>query len=141
MLELPVMSKIPDFCSELHVDFLWAEVTISLNLAEKALSSKSNSVTHDLILLHRKLGHLNQDSLKHFFTNTDLEKEYGKVPSLGSEGPIMTSCTTCILSKQWRSPYSKPVTRARVPFQLIHSDSCGPLLISFGPFVLLCSLY
>ena len=132
VLEVPAMSKIPDSCSELPVDFLSAEATISSNLAEKALSAKSHKVTPDLILWHRRLGHLNQDSLKHFFTNTDLEKEYGKVPSLGSEGPTTTSCTTCILSKQRRSHSSKPVTRATVPFQLIHSDSCGPLPISFG---------
>jgi len=41
--------------------------------------------------------------------------------------PSNNACKTCILAKHKRSFIRQPATRASRPFELIHSDTCGPM--------------
>ena len=58
----------------------------------------------------------------------------GKVDGNGQGKEKDSVCEACVLGKQHRSPYPRGFAeRATEPFELIHSDVCGPMSVSsFG---------
>ncbi|CAL8997271.1 unnamed protein product, partial [Prunus brigantina] len=88
--------------------------------AEMHTAYKAN-VCQSSIIWHRRLGHLNMDSLQ-------LMQKQDMVISL----PEITSkkgvCEGCVLGKQCREAFPKETTtRALTPIELIHSDVCAPM--------------
>jgi len=69
-------------------------------------------------LWHRRLGHINYDTLKRM--NND---DYG----FKFENKEADRCITCIKGKQCRQPFPEGGSRAEEVLDLIHSDLCGPL--------------
>ena len=64
---------------------------------------------------HRRLGRINYEYVKTILPNST------NIPT----GTIPAPCEVCILSKHKRAPHRKTLsTRAKYPFELIHSDSC-----------------
>ena len=61
-------------------------------------------------LWHRRLAHLNHVSMKSLID--------GYMPT--------DICETCILAKHERKIIRVPVLRTSIPFELVHSDTCGP---------------
>jgi len=71
--------------------------------------SKSDELA---ILWHQRLGHLHFAALRSI---------------LGSKTPLASSiCETCVKTKHRRRFIRRPVPRATRPFEIIHSDVCGP---------------
>lgn len=69
-------------------------------------------------LWHRRLGHLNEASLKQL-----------RQTSEGIEFPNdrLADCVTCLEGKQARHPFQKSETKASEVLELVHSDLCGPI--------------
>ena len=72
-----------------------------------------------LQLWHERLAHLNLDSLKELVPPA----AYGS----GHEALLSQPCTICIKAKHQRHITRIPVERTTRPFELIHSDLCGPI--------------
>ncbi|CAL2268329.1 unnamed protein product [Prunus armeniaca] len=88
--------------------------------AEMHIAYKEN-VCQSSIIWHRRLGHVNMDSLQ-------LMQKQDMVIGL----PEITSkkgvCEGCVLGKQCREAFPKETTtKASTPLELIHSDVCGPM--------------
>ena len=75
-------------------------------------SQSSNSA----LTWHRRLGHLHFESLKHLLGNKNI-----------SERDMPDHCEPCVLAKQRQSVIRTPTTRSTIPFELVHSDVCGPM--------------
>lgn len=94
---------------------LSASLQNGLYLLDPESSLNYDALTTTTNTWHRRLGHLSYDYLC-------------RIPqlSLGSRsGSPERPCITCIESKQRRQVLRDPVERARRPFELLHSDSCG----------------
>jgi len=74
----------------------------------------------DILLWHRRLGHLGIASLKQLLPLSDF----------ADPATVLTveNCAVCIKAKQQRKIIRQPVLRTQKPFELIHSDLCGPIL-------------
>ncbi len=90
------------------------------NLYEFALLSQISNVTKpDLETIHRRLGHLNVDSIIKLISM-----------STGIEMPKSISkffCETCVLAKQAKHISKSPATRALLPGERINTDLVGPI--------------
>ena len=72
-------------------------------------------------LWHRRLGHLNFQSLK---TLQQKNLVYG-LPSIQE---VKEVCEGCALGKHHRESFSKEnAWRAKAPLELVHTDVCGPM--------------
>ena len=76
-------------------------------------------------LWHCRFGHLGIDSISKLIDENMAEgmncSDHDKEPSL---------CESCIMGKQHRAPFPKDKPhRANQPFEIIHSDVCGPMHI------------
>ncbi|KAI5311748.1 hypothetical protein L3X38_040921 [Prunus dulcis] len=79
------------------------------------------SVTHSLQTWHKRLGHLNDQSIK-MLANQDMV--HG-LPSLEKD---LAVCEGCKLGKQHRDSFPAESTwRAQFPLELVHTDICGPM--------------
>ncbi|KAI5312848.1 hypothetical protein L3X38_042022 [Prunus dulcis] len=82
------------------------------------------SVTHSLQTWHKRLGHLNDQSIK-MLANQDMV--HG-LPSLEKD---LAVCEGCKLGKQHRDSFPAESTwRAQSPLELVHTDICGPMQIA-----------
>ena len=76
----------------------------------------------DLYLWHCRYGHLGMDNVVKL-ANGDMVK---RMDHVGGEKNCFFEA--CVMGKQHRRPYPKGVPyRAKEPFELIHSDVCGPM--------------
>jgi len=75
-------------------------------------------------LLHKRLTHLNHQAVHHVLTSGS--------DTHTADGSHKFQCSTYILSKQHRTRSQEPAKHAGSPFELIHSDSCGPLPLAHG---------
>jgi hypothetical protein len=74
-----------------------------------------------IAIWHRRLAHLHPSAMKKLLN----------IPLHGKND--ISGCDTCIQAKhQQKFQRSVPSTRSTVPFELIHSDLCGPLNHSVG---------
>ncbi|CAL2244935.1 unnamed protein product [Prunus armeniaca] len=81
------------------------------------------SVTHCLQTWHKRLGHLNERSIK-------LLENQGMVHGLPHLEQKSVVCNGCMLGKQHRDSFPLESTwRASNPLELVHTDICGPLKI------------
>ena len=90
-------------------------------------SRRSNKqiVTDSLHLWHRRFAHMNPVALKQI-----LEQAIPtKLRLINDHDP---TCDICLRSKHQQKLNRTEATRSKVPFELIHSDSCGPIARSFG---------
>lgn len=72
----------------------------------------------DMLLWHRRMGHLNEQSLK------TLRK---LVSGVAFPDSSVLPCAICLQGKHHRQPFSKTGSRASEVMELIHSDLCGPM--------------
>ncbi|XP_019261101.1 PREDICTED: uncharacterized protein LOC109239051 [Nicotiana attenuata] len=80
-----------------------------------AYYSSNNDI--DVITWHARLGHIGQDRMNRLANEVHL----------GSFSKIdMPTCENCLAGKITRKPFGK-AKRVVFPFQLIHSDICGPM--------------
>jgi transposase InsO family protein len=75
---------------------------------------------------HRRFAHLHSAALKKVIDHTTLK--IGKLKLNDPDGP----CDVCVRAKHTRKFERRKVPRASAPFELIHSDLCGPLKPSCG---------
>ncbi|CAB4298917.1 unnamed protein product [Prunus armeniaca] len=79
------------------------------------------SVTHCLQTWHKRLGHLNERSIK-------LLENQGMVHGLPHLEQKSVVCDGCMLGKQHRDSFPLESTwRASNPLELVHTDICGPM--------------
>ncbi|KAI5313515.1 hypothetical protein L3X38_042691 [Prunus dulcis] len=79
------------------------------------------SVSHCLQTWHKRLGHLNERSLK-------LLENQGMVHGLPHLEQVSVVCEGCMLGKQHRDSFPLESTwRASHPLELVHTDICGPM--------------
>ena len=93
-----------------------------LKILEDQVNIASEELESDLFLWHCRLGHLGMDNVI-TIANGNMVKGIGH---LSSESKPF--CEGCVMEKQHRCPYPKGISyRATEPFELIHSDVCGPM--------------
>ena len=78
------------------------------------------AITPDILLQHRRLGHLAISSLKQLLPSSDFTNPATNL--------AIENCAVCIKAKHQRNIIRQPVLRTQRPFELIHSDLCGPIL-------------
>ncbi|CAL8161243.1 unnamed protein product [Prunus armeniaca] len=79
------------------------------------------SVTHCLQTWHKRLGHLNERSMK-------LLENQGMVHGLPHLEQMSVVCDGCMQGKQHRDSFPLESTwRASNPLELVHTDICGPM--------------
>ncbi|CAL9010602.1 unnamed protein product, partial [Prunus brigantina] len=79
------------------------------------------SVTHCLQTWHKRLGHLNERSIK-------LLENQGMVHGLPHLEQMSVVCDGCMQGKQHRDSFPLESTwRASNPLELVHTDICGPM--------------
>lgn len=104
-------------CSAMLVNNLY-----QLNTHREVFSNLTcSSYPNDLVLWHRRMGHLNFSDVSKLPECTEGVNPF----SDKSKGPI--TCTTCLEGKQSRLPFNNIGSRAMQPLQLIHTDLCGPM--------------
>ncbi|KAI5348230.1 hypothetical protein L3X38_001117 [Prunus dulcis] len=102
------------------------EVMLVPGLEENLLSivGARASVAHSLQTWHKRLGHLNEQSIR-MLANQDMV--HG-LPSLDKDFAV---CEGCKLGKQHRDSFPAESTwRAQFPLELVHTDICGPMQIA-----------
>jgi hypothetical protein len=67
---------------------------------------------------HRRFAHLHQDALQSMLGRAAIAKDEHQ-----------SKCAVCIRAKHRRRISRKPQRRATAPFQLVHSDFCGPMSV------------
>ncbi|KXJ62368.1 hypothetical protein RP20_CCG016888 [Aedes albopictus] len=72
----------------------------------------------NLELWHRRLAHLNIDSVKRLTTMAS---------GIEVHGSTMPSCVPCAEGKHRKQPFKSSGARAKDVLELIHSDLCGPM--------------
>jgi transposase InsO family protein len=82
-------------------------------------SFEQTKAVQTALLWHRRLGHLNFDSLYR------LSRE-GTVKGLPQLSKIKFTCDVCQAGKQARKKFAKSESITTKPLELIHSDVCGP---------------
>ena len=88
-------------------------------LGSTRTSSKSDSIE----VWHRRLAHLNYTDLKIILNSDKKTKTTWEIPRL---------CQTCVETKQQQHVIRTKSSRSPTPFELIHSDLCGPMKHSIG---------
>src|SRR5207237_7384314 len=78
----------------------------------------NSAILPSIDLWHQRLGHLSHQTLRKLLPPS----AYGGDPASTS-----VSCDICIKSKHQRKVERKPAPQATRPFELVHSDLCGPI--------------
>jgi hypothetical protein len=87
---------------------------------EQALSATTEGNKREIMLLHRRLGHVPFESLSKLYPESFKGMEKGTLV-----------CDACELAKHTRSTYPSIGLRSSDPFMLIHSDVWGPCSTTF----------
>ncbi|KAI5321249.1 hypothetical protein L3X38_030320 [Prunus dulcis] len=81
----------------------------------------TGSINQSTLLWHRRMGHLNMQSLK-LLQNEDMM--FG-LPEIKNTNAV---CEGCTFGKHCRKAFPKEATsRASTPLELVHTDVCGPM--------------
>lgn len=72
----------------------------------------------DMVLWHRRMGHLHHQSLKQL---RDM------ATGIRFRDATIPTCTVCLQGKQHRQSFKKKGTRVGEVLELVHSDLCGPM--------------
>lgn len=102
---------------------LWKVIGGPVNHDHKAyvnISATGLAALPTLERWHQRLGHLNVNAVKTLIPISDRD----------SNDAFSRACSICIHSKQQRKFARLPVQRASEPFELVHSDMCGPIAVS-----------
>lgn len=79
----------------------------------------------DIHLWHNRFGHLGMDNVEKLMKDKMVEGM-----KCSTKVGRKSVCEPCIMGKQHRVPYSKgSATRATRPFEVVHSDVCGPMSV------------
>ncbi|KYM93681.1 Copia protein [Cyphomyrmex costatus] len=91
-----------------------------LSFRYREANANACTSTESLELWHKRMGHLNIDSLKCLQGQVDgIKGDFTK--------SSMEMCQTCIEGKQSQQPHNQARIRAKCPLQLVHSDLFGPV--------------
>lgn len=87
---------------------------INIKFTESACATREVTVKKDddIALWHRRLAHINFNTLK-----SDLKLQVKPE----------TKCIVCAMGKHSRTAFNEPGTRAKQRLELIHTDVCGPM--------------
>ena len=77
-------------------------------------------IVNESWLWHRRLGHLNFQSLKNL-------QQKNMVYGLPNIQEVKEVCEGCALGKHHRESFPKKAWRAKAPLELVHTDVCGPM--------------
>jgi len=92
-----------------------------------ALTSSTRNIrkSDTIEVWHRRLAHLNYADLKLILDSDKKTKNQNtwEIPGL---------CETCVKTKQQQHVIRAKSTRSSTPFELVHSDLCGPMKHSIG---------
>ena len=97
-----------------------AEVTSHTTRGEKIFATASNSTKPDLALWHQRFGHIGQSSLR---------LALGALLLKSKDSILFPTCQPCILGKQHQNIIRSPVPPVSRPFDVVHSDVCGPIAV------------
>ena len=93
----------------------------TVNTVESARSATDQTAE----LWHQRLGHLNNNSVDQL-AKKEMATGMNCTTSLHAEN----KCERCVLGKSHRNPFPKQSnSRATRPYEIIHSDVCGPMQI------------
>ncbi len=84
----------------------------------------------DIHLWHCRFGHLGMENMSKLING----KMVAGINDARDNG-TNSACESCVMGKQHRTPYPKGIIpyRASEPFEIVHSDVCGPMHVnSFG---------
>ncbi|NBU34767.1 hypothetical protein EBS40_09175, partial [bacterium] len=103
------------------------EAKVRAHTAASASTCKcrTQQLLHSTVLLHHRLGHLGEDSMKKLIASeaiVGLPKSYTPPPL-----PFSTGCLPCIQGKTQATPHPSVRSRAAAPLDRIHCDLVGPL--------------
>ena len=96
-----------------------------VNIAEHANVAHNNKSCR---MWHCRLGHLNYD-----YINELVKKEMVKGMDCDSNNQRDRGCEACILGKMKKKPFptqKEQERRANKPFEIVHSDVCGPMQVN-----------
>lgn len=85
---------------------------IKVQFTENACAARIMKNSDDVALWHRRLAHINFNTLKSML-NLKVKPD--------------TKCIVCTMGKHSRAPFNEPGTRASKPLEMIHTDLCGPM--------------
>lgn len=101
---------------------LWKVIGGPVNYDHRAyinISATGLAALPNLEGWHQRLGHLNVQAVKTLIPISDRD----------SNNAFSRACSICIHSKQQQKFARLPVQRASQPFELVHSDMCGPITV------------
>ena len=91
---------------------------VALGHVHQVQSCNGNTLK-DIWLWHHRLSHIFFDYLKKLCP-----------PLFGDISKSSLKCNVCILAKSHRTSYPLSLNKRTIPFELIHSDMCGPAPIT-----------
>ena len=96
----------------------------SVNTKEYAQVSVADSTASPAVW-HCRLGHLN-----YTYMNQLMKKEMGDGMNYASGTQTQKECEACVLGKMQKKPFPKQSQhRATRPYEIVHSDVCGPMQV------------
>ena len=109
---------------ELIIGCLLHDKLYSVNTIEYAQVSTADSAP-SLAVWHRRLGHLN-----YTYMNQLMKKEMVDGMNCASGTPTQKECEACVFGKMQKKPFPKQSQhRATKPYEIVHSDVCGPMQV------------
>ena len=97
-------------------------------MTSKKYANTAHASCHiDINILHCCLGHLGHDNVKRLVTK-------GMVEDVDSVGGCIEFCEACVHGKQHRFHFPQSGKHACHKLDLVHSNVCGPLPVSFKGF-------
>ena len=109
---------------EFVIGTLIDEKLYAVNTAEYAHISSTSSETSPQIWHHR-FGHLNFNYIKQLST-----KEMVQGMNCDTKKSAKTECDACVVGKMAKKPFpAQSQSRATRPYEIVHSDVCGPLQV------------
>lgn len=118
--------KIYDVRNDLIATASLKDNMYKLNVTEHQETMLMTTVSSDLDLWHRRLGHMNVDYMKKLQGMAE-ESSFSKLKFAGCENK---TCIVCCKGKQTRLPFKNSGTRATEMLELVHSDLCGPMQVN-----------
>ncbi|CAO1623972.1 unnamed protein product [Parajaminaea phylloscopi] len=85
-------------------------------------------VQQDILLWHRRLGHVGISSLRNIYDSTD------GMPETVKRSVTLPSCVPCALSRRQRNTFGRSDHIAKKPLEYVHVDIAGPFVPSTDGF-------